>query len=459
MHRRDGVTMENESRRQQRDERAVGASGLPDDDIDEMIYPDFYIEEDDIQVNPGTVIELNDIDVIDIDGQLDVDDVVPIKKSELDQLFTRRIEILDGVSANRKLTRKILNRGLIVNDKDNPHVYIMDPNLDIKLRAHIAHVSKVVESRIEKDLPRHIHTFQKHVIKYNDCTVLGDEGDLDGLGTRFAVSPVVNGIPVFVQKKRDSVTFYRMTDEGLAPMIIDGSTENLVNDIEDHLTFFCAFVGIIIKEKKWYSRMILVDYINNGSDISNLPYSERYVHLHGLSSLLVSDAFSILKVETRHDGFLEEQSKSHEPFFVVDMDHVNDGKTSLLSPARFKADGDVDIDLESIIFGELIDIGNDNDTNDISNYGENVIFEKKNTPITSVRGKRVCVTGRWENHLNRNQVKLILERNGVIWHPYVNSRTDLLVIASSPGKKKREKAFMLEIPLIGMKEFIELMNQ
>ena len=96
------------------------------------------------------------------------------------------------------------------------------------------------------------------------------------------------------------------------------------------------------------------------------------------------------------------------------------------------------------------------DTPDEIIVDESPVDQEHEIPGMMIKGKTICVTGRWCGGLTRDQVQKLIENMGAKWTNYVNARTQLLVVGNSPGNKKIEDADKLGIDVITMNEFIDI---
>lgn len=358
--------------------------------------------------------------------------VEPINEKELVKLKIRKIDVLDGKTANRLLTRDMLARGLIMNDPENPNIYINDENMDERLKGRLAHVSRIIEDRMKTRMPERIAAFQAAPIRAKDCMILDGDRNLAG----FSATPIIDGIPVLACKKRESMALYTTGENGIEFMKHERYFENVIADIMRHVTFTCIFTGILVKREEWHSDLVLVDiHVTNGIDISDLPYHERHVYLQDLSSLLLPDAFSIITLHPDVNKFVEENGNKI-PFFLVDMNNRNEPGTFLTIPVAFPG---IEDDPDRIVFGSMKPV------------------TTKDAMLENADGTMICVTGRWKDGLSRIEVKKLIEDHGWTWMDTVNKKTTFLVVASSPGSKKIEKADLLGVPKVPMDDFINLM--
>ena len=60
--------------------------------------------------------------------------------------------------------------------------------------------------------------------------------------------------------------------------------------------------------------------------------------------------------------------------------------------------------------------------------------------------------------LSREEIKQLVLENGGKLSSAVNSKTKIIIGGESIGPTKKQKAYLLKIPIIGEKEFLKMLN-
>ena len=93
----------------------------------------------------------------------------------------------------------------------------------------------------------------------------------------------------------------------------------------------------------------------------------------------------------------------------------------------------------------------------LSKAGINFKIEKNKKKSNILNGKTFVISGTFEN-LSREEIKELVLENGGKLSSAVNSKTEIIIGGESIGSTKKQKAYLLKIPIIGEKEFLKMLN-
>jgi hypothetical protein len=228
---------------------------------------------------------------------------------------------------------------------------------------------------------------------------------------------------------------------------VDIST--MLGEFSDLISFPVIVTGFLVPGKAG-PVLVLVDCLNyNGKYMGDIPYTTRIHRLHEIAGLLYTDGFKMLPIRFGNvKKFLAEQKNA--PFFIIDANNVNKEGNALLSVARISVDGEK-MDAEKIVVGT----GNE----ETPQVQVTTVPDDTAQPVrvSGIEGKRVYVTGRVPG-MDKDEIKRFIEASGGIFHPRVNAKLDMLVIAESPGMVKIEEAKLAGIPTMGWSDFKKLLG-
>ena len=93
----------------------------------------------------------------------------------------------------------------------------------------------------------------------------------------------------------------------------------------------------------------------------------------------------------------------------------------------------------------------------LSKEGINFKIDNNKNKSNILKGKTFVISGTFEN-LSREEIKQLVLENGGKLSSAVNSKTKIIIGGESIGPTKKQKAYLLKIPIIGEKEFLKMLN-
>ena len=93
----------------------------------------------------------------------------------------------------------------------------------------------------------------------------------------------------------------------------------------------------------------------------------------------------------------------------------------------------------------------------LSKEGINFKIDSNKNKSNILNGKTFVISGTFEI-LSREEIKQLVLENGGKLSSAVNSKTKIIIGGESIGPTKRQKAYLLKIPIIGEKEFLKMLN-
>ena len=89
--------------------------------------------------------------------------------------------------------------------------------------------------------------------------------------------------------------------------------------------------------------------------------------------------------------------------------------------------------------------------------GLNFEIDKNKNKSNILSGKSIVISGTFEN-LSREKIKQLVVENGGKLSSAVTSKTEIIIGGDSIGPSKKQKAELLKIPIIGERDFLEMLN-
>ena len=93
----------------------------------------------------------------------------------------------------------------------------------------------------------------------------------------------------------------------------------------------------------------------------------------------------------------------------------------------------------------------------LSKEGINFKIDNNKNKSNILNGKTFVISGTFEI-LSREEIKQLVLENGGKLSSAVNSKTQIIIGGESIGPTKKQKAYLLKIPIIGVKEFLKMLN-
>ena len=93
----------------------------------------------------------------------------------------------------------------------------------------------------------------------------------------------------------------------------------------------------------------------------------------------------------------------------------------------------------------------------LSRVGINFKIDNNKNKSNILNGKTFVISGTFEN-LSREEIKQLVLENGGNLSSVVNSKTKIIIGGESIGPTKKQKAYLLKIPIISEKEFLKMLN-
>ena len=93
----------------------------------------------------------------------------------------------------------------------------------------------------------------------------------------------------------------------------------------------------------------------------------------------------------------------------------------------------------------------------LSKEGINFKIDSNKNKSNILNGKTFVISGTFEI-LSREEIKQLVLENGGKLSSAVNSKTQIIIGGESIGPTKKQKAYLLKIPIIGVKEFLKMLN-
>ncbi len=93
----------------------------------------------------------------------------------------------------------------------------------------------------------------------------------------------------------------------------------------------------------------------------------------------------------------------------------------------------------------------------LSKEGINFKIDSNKNKSNILNGKTFVISGTFEI-LSREEIKQLVLENGGKLSSAVNSKTKIIIGGESIGPTKKQKAYLLKIPIIGVKEFLKMLN-
>ena len=93
----------------------------------------------------------------------------------------------------------------------------------------------------------------------------------------------------------------------------------------------------------------------------------------------------------------------------------------------------------------------------LSKEGINFKIDNNKNKSNILNGKTFVISGTFEI-LSREEIKQLVLENGGKLSSAVNSKTKIIIGGESIGPTKKQKAYLLKIPIIGVKEFLKMLN-